>query len=191
MCLCVRDVADYIGADTMSNVTTTTTTAKPAIAVSIDGTRLTLAYSNGNTAAIDAAMLTDDIKQRAIMHGLKQKIVDAAAISRNPETGRSATIADKEAACDEVITRLLAGDWNKNREGQETGGLLLTALVRLYPAKSRDDLAAFLEKKTDKEKSALRVTPKIAAMIIEIKAERDAGKTAGLDGDALLGELED
>jgi hypothetical protein len=148
-----------------------------------------LTFADGDGIYLQASELTEDIQRMALAHGLKQKLVDAAAISRNPETGKPATIADKKAAVVEVYERLLAGEWNKRREGGETGGLLLRALLRMYDGrKTRDELVAYLAGKTDEEKTALRANPKVAAIIAKIKAEK---ADESIDTDALLGELED
>ena len=137
--------------------------------------------------ALEFAMLTESIQKQALMHGLKQKLVDAAAISRNPETGRTATIEDKYNAVKEVYDRLLAGEWNKRREGGgNAGGLLLQALVRLYPEKDADTLRAYVDKLSRSEQAALRANSRVAPVIAEIQAER-----GGVDSDGLLAELED
>ncbi len=175
--------------------TTTKTTTIPTIAATVTGATLYLAFSNGEKLTIGASDLTDEIRAAAMMHGLKQKLVDAAAISRNPETGRSATVQDKFDAVREVADRLLAGEWNKAREGGAGSGvsLLLAALIRLYDGrKTKDEVVAFLDGKTDAEKAALRANPKVAPIIAEIKAEREAAKPAakGLDTDAMLDELD-
>lgn len=153
---------------------------------------ITLAFSNGESITITAAQLSPQIAAQALWHGVKQKLVDAAAISRNSDTGRSATVADKFEAVREVYERLLAGQWNKTREGGggNIGGLLLSALVRMYPAKTVEQLRGFLDDKSDAEKAALRANPKIAAIIETIKAER-AAKSGGdaPDTDAMLDEL--
>lgn len=152
---------------------------------------LTLAFSNGERLVVSTPDLTTEIVGYAIMHGLKQKLCDAAAISRNPNTGRPATAEDKYNAVKVVYDRIVEeGRWNAVREGGgAVGGLLLKALVRLYPARSADALREYLDGKTDAEKSALRRTPKIAAMIETIREE--AGKSANIDTDELLSELED
>lgn len=168
---------------------TTDTTRTPAIdaTTNVDALTVTLAFSNGQTLSIDATTLNGDIQAMATLHGLKQKLVDAAAISRNPDTGRSATIDDKYNAVKEVYDRLIAGQWNKNREGGSVrGGLLFRALCILYADKTPEAVRAFLEKKTPKEKAALRELPKIAAIIATLKDDTD---TDGIDGDALLDEL--
>ena len=153
---------------------------------------LRLRFSHGEVLEIFGKQLSDTILAQALYHGLKQKLVDAAAISRNPDTGRSATVADKYEAVREVYERLLAGQWNKVREGGSgnTGGLLLSALVRMYPAKTLEQLREFLASKDDTQKAALRANPKIAAIIETIKAERAAkvGDDAP-DTDAMLDEL--
>lgn len=182
-------------------MTTTTTTARtPAIDANIltepSGTPygLELTFSHGEKLTITAGQLSADLRAYALVHGLKQKLVDAAAISRNPDTGRSATIEDKYAAVREVYERLIAGEWNKRREAGEgggTGGLLFAALVRLYAGRKTDEeIRAFLAGKSDKEQAALRASSRVAPIIQAIKDERAAKK--GLpDADDLLAGLED
>lgn len=170
---------------------TNDTKRNAAITADIVGEVLRLAFSNGPTLVMDASQLSSDIAHAATMHGLKQKLVDAAAISRNPDTGRAASIDDKYHAVRTVFDRLLAGQWNAIREGGgATGGLLLQALVRMYAGKkTAEQLRAYLADKSDAEKAALRKNPKVAAIIDEIRAE--SGKSAGIDTDELLNELED
>lgn len=160
------------------------------ITAAIDGNTLTLTFANGETLTMRADALNSDVQQYAMMHGLKQKLVDAAAISRNPETGRAATVEDKYQAVNVVYNRLLSGQWNATREGGgNTGGLLAQALTRMYAGrKTAEDIKAFLAGKTDGEKTALRKNPRVAQIIEEIRAEQ--GKAASIDTDELLGELE-
>ena len=152
---------------------------------------LHLKFANGKELAITASQLTNNVMEYAIFHGLKQKLVDAAAISRNPETGRAASVEDKYQAVKTVYDRLLAGQWNATREGGgATGGLLLQALCRMYAGrKTADELKAFLADKTDAEKTALRKNPRVAQIIDDIRAEQ--GKAASIDTDELLGELDE
>lgn len=161
-----------------------------AITAAINGNTLTLTFANGETLTMRADALNADVQQYAMMHGLKQKLVDAAAISRNPETGRAATVEDKYQAVKAVYDRLLGGQWNATREGGgNAGGLLLQALCRMFAGrKTAEDIKAFLAEKTDAEKTALRKNPRVAAIIEEIRAEQ--GKVANIDTDELLGELE-
>ena len=151
---------------------------------------LHLKFANGQELAITAGQLSNHVMEYAIFHGLKQKLVDAAAISRNPETGRAATVEDKYQAVKTVFDRLLVGQWNATREGGgATGGLLLQALCRMYAGrKTAEELKAFLADKTDAEKTALRKNPRVAQIIEAIRAEQ--GKAAGIDTDELLDELE-
>ena len=169
----------------------TDTKRNATITATIDGNTLTLTFANGETLTMRGDALNSDVQQYAMMHGLKQKLVDAAAISRNPETGRAATVEDKFQAVKTVYDRLLAGQWNATREGGgATGGLLLQALCRMYAGrKTADELKAFLAEKTDAEKTALRKNPRVAQIIEDIRAEQ--GKAANIDTDELLGELDE
>lgn len=166
------------------------TTRTPAIDATIAGDILTLTFSNGETLTVDRAKMADGIRHAAMMHGFKQKLVDAAAISRNPDTGKTASIDDKYNAVREVYDRLLSGQWNKNREsGSVRGGLLFRALCMVYPDKTPDAIRSFLEAKTAEQKTALRKVPKIAAIIATLKD--DDTDTDGVDGDALLAGLDE
>ena len=177
----------------MSNDTKRNAAITATIAVNAEGrpSGLALQFANGEALKLTAAQLTNSILEQAVWHGLKQKLVDAAAISRNPETGRAASVEDKYQAVKVVYDRLLAGQWNAAREGGgNAGGLLLQALCRMYAGrKTPDELKAFLADKSDAEKTALRKNPRVATIIEDIRAEQ--GKAADIDTDGLLGELED
>ena len=174
---------------------TTNLTKKPAaVETSTTGNDLTLTFANGEILRVYFDALSQPIRDAAMVHGLKQKLCDAAAISRDPFTGKTATIETKYEAVKEVFDRITSpdGTWNKIREGgNNSGGLLLAALVRMYAGrKTRDELAEFLSTKTDAEKAALRKNAKISSIIDEIKAER-ATDGDGIDSDSLLDELND
>ena len=155
--------------------------------------RVSLTFAHGKTLTIAISELSPEIREQAMLHGLKQKLVDAAAIGRNPETGRSATITDKYHAVRSVYDRLLAGGWNAERGegGAPAGGLLFAALVRMYDGrKTEEAIREFLSTKSDKEKAALRKNPRVAAIIDEIKAERAANGEGDEPGADLLDELD-
>ena len=154
-----------------------------------DSAALTLEFANGKEIIITTDSLKNGLLYMAAVHGLKQKLVDAAAISRNPETGWAATVEDKYQAVEAVYHRLLAGQWNATREGgSNAGGLLLQALTRMYAGrKTAEEIKAFLAEKTDAEKAALRKNPRVAQIIEDIRAAR--GKATNIDTDELLGEL--
>jgi len=164
----------------------------PAIAATINDAQdgMIINFSNGDAIVVNTHEMSATILQYATMHGLKQKLVDAAAISCNPETGRPATIGDKYDAVKSVYDRLMSGSWNKPREGGAAvaGGLLFKALCRMYDTKTPEFIREFLAKKSDAEKTALRKNPRVASIIEEIKAEN--AKDDDGSSDELLNELE-
>lgn len=125
-------------------------------------------------------------------HGAKQKFIDAGAISRNPETGRSATVADKKAAILEVIDRCTVhGQWSKTREGGGSGTLLLEALVRMYEGKKdRAALVEYLDGLTAERKRQLERNPRVAPIIEAIRTERRLASGKADDGEDLLAQLD-
>ena len=153
---------------------------------------LAIEFAHGKRIELNPFDLADGIREQAIYHGLKQKLVDAAAISRNPETGRSASIEDKYQAVKAVYDRLIAGHWNavRGEGGTGTGGLLFAALCRMYAGrKTEEELREWLGTKDKKAQAELRKNPKIATIIEQIKAERGADDDSV--GEDLLNELDD
>ena len=169
----------------MSNATITVTAA---------ANTLTLEFAHGKTLRIYMDTLPQSIIDAATIHGLKQKLVDAAAISRNTDTGRAASVEDKYNAVKTVFDRITSenGTWNAVRDGGAgvSGGLLLRALCRMYEGKkTKEQLVEYLATKSAEQKTALRKNPKIAEIIEELK-EANA-KESDVDSDELLSELED
>lgn len=171
----------------------------PVIAGEIEGTVLTLTFQDGRKLIIDGDKLTPEIQKAAMMHGLKQKTVDAAAIAKDTTNGRSASLQDKFEAVEEVVNRLTGENatWNKVREGGSGtapgAGLLVRALMELS-GKDRAHTVAFLEGKSKEEVAALRRNEKVALIIARLQAEAakaDAEKAKGakVDSEALLGSF--
>jgi len=167
-------------------------TKRNAMSVDLFGTTVTVTFANGKDLAIDTATLSPEIQRMAMMHGIKQKLVDAGAIARNTETGASASIDDKYSAVHEVYERLTSpdGTWNKERgNGGEkstsgAGNLLVRAIMQMT-GKNKDYVDQFLSAKTKKEREALKNNTRVAAIIAELKA----AKVGDVDTDELLGEL--
>lgn len=162
--------------------------------IETDGT-LVLAFRHGEVLRVHPESLAPEIQRAAMLHGLKQKLVDAAAISRDTSTGRAATIATKYNAVREIFDRITgaggeAPAWNKPRAGGAggQGGLLARAIAR-YKNVEVAAAKAYLDRLTDAQKQALRVDPRIATIINELRAE--SAKPAGIDTDALLGGLDE
>ena len=176
-------------------MTTTTTTKKDIEATVADDGALILEFRHGETLRVHPETLAPEIQRAALLHGLKQKLVDAAAISRDTATGRAATIVTKFDAVKEIFDRITgaggeAPSWNKPRAGGAggQGGLLARAIAR-YKGVEVAAAKAYLDRLTDAQKQALRVDPRIATIINELRME--SAKPAGIDTDALLGGLDD
>lgn len=144
--------------------------------------------------------LSDEIRDRALLHGLIQKISDAAAIAKSELPNDPLEAARvKFEAMSAVAQRLIDGDWSK-RSGDGSApvaGIIYRAFAEFVadaakakkqPAPSDAAIRALYDKRTRAEQLALRNVPAIATIIERMKSER--GTTAAtVDTDSLLGEL--
>lgn len=147
------------------------------INATIEGGLLSINVAGHGTIQVAPAAFSDEIVRQAVLHGFKQKIVDAAALSRNPLTGASATAGDKYHAMLDVVHQLSAGDWNRRAtgDGMASAGLLVAALVRV----TGNELAAVeatVKGWTPEQQAAMRADAAVAPTIATIKAERAAGR---------------
>ena len=141
-------------------------------------------FPNSRTISIELDKIPDTIKNHAMLHGIKQKVGDAAAISRNTDTGVSATYDDKANAMQMVVDRLLAGGWNLEAgEREPTGGLLAQALA-LVTGKTIEDVRAKLALLDKTQKTALEGQKKVADAMAKLRAQKS--EESGIDGNALL-----
>lgn len=140
--------------------------------------------------------LASDIINQAMVHGLVQKISDAAALSKNDD-GTPADPADKFAAMSTVVSRLIEGNWKRPAgEVTQPTGLIFRAYYTVIcaamksakkPIPDESILREMYDRKDRSAQLALRNNPDIAAEITRLKSTNV--KTSTVDTDSLLGEL--
>ena len=137
--------------------------------------------------------LDPGIAAEAAYHGLKQKLIDAAALERD-EHGRPASAADKYNAILAVYERITDRDdpqWNGRAEGDGTSGAgLLVRAVAEATGQSVADVADVVKSWDKKTQAAMRADPTIKPIIDRMKAEQEAKRAtaakATVDTGALL-----
>lgn len=172
------------------------------ISVAHDADTNTLNFTVGDAGsfALSIDALAEELRTRAMIHGLVQKISDAAAMPKSELTGDPKKDASaKLDAMTKVRDRLVAGDWSR-RSGEGSGpvaGLIFRAFSEFAetaakkakkPVPTAEALRTFYDGKTRAEQLALRNIPEVSAIIERIKSERGSD-AAPVDAGALLGEL--
>jgi len=164
------------------------------VSVSVsDNDTLTFAVVDCGEFSIIPGQLAETIRNRALIHGIVQKISDAAAM------GKDATPSDKFAAMKSVADRLAEGEWSK-RTGEGTGavaGIIYRAFREFAEASAKaakkpvptdEAIRAVYDAKSRADQLALRTVPAIATIIERMKSEKGSTGTS-VDVDALLGDL--
>jgi len=162
------------------------------VSVELNDNNLSFIVADTGSIELDVSALAGEVTRRAMLHGIVQKISDAAAL------GKDATPSDKYQAMRAVADRLIAGNWNKpaGESGAPVQGLIWQAyreVMQSLAAKSKksvsdEKLRELYDAKDRAQQLALRTNPEIAKVIERIKSER-ATSTTAIDTDALLAEL--
>ena len=131
-----------------------------------------------------AAQLCRDQAER---HGWTQRICDRAAISKDPKTGKAARPADKFAVMEELVRHYESGksEWRLAGSGAE-GTLLFRALCNIRPAKTPEQIRAFLLRQTPDQMKVIRQLKELVGEMNRLRLE-DAGDQGT---DEALGELD-
>lgn len=88
-----------------------------AIAITKGLVDVTVTVQGFDPLVVPYNRLSAEIQRSAMVHGLAQKLGDAAAMSRNPANGQPATNADKYKAIKAVYDNIMAGRWNLTAGG--------------------------------------------------------------------------
>lgn len=161
---------------------------------------LTIKVTDGANVIGELGIHPSDIKTRnwadmCLMHGLKQKLGDAAALGQFHKTGDrkglKVTEADKWAAISELWAFMRDdNEWARRAaagEGSSDGGLLLEAVMRATGA-DRDAAKAYIDGLDATTQAALRDRdPTLAPIVRAIREERAARRPSVDTGTALAG----
>lgn len=135
------------------------------------------AHEDGSDAVmvLDMAKVSATVKAYAAFHGMKQRLVDAAAMSKDTKDGSAASPATKADAIRKLVDFYATGTekWSRVSEGGPKGGFLFEALCKVYGhMKAPSEIRAWLDGLSDKEQAALREDDTIAPVIAELKAAK-------------------
>lgn len=156
----------------------------------IDGSDLTIAFAHGEELSLSAGELSNEIKTRALMHGLKQKVCDSFAGLKTPQEA-----LEKASA---VVEALLNGDWTTRTEGE--GSPRVTQLARalsMVLGKPIEEAVEVISGLSDERKKLLGKNKDIKVAIAKIREEeaRRAAEEAEDEGpslgDIMDGEVEE
>lgn len=153
------------------------------------GSVITFHVRDAGSFEIDTANLSPGIMVQAALHGIIQKVSDGAAIGRDPETGKPASPADKQARMQAIANGLEKGEWRRKATGERAtvGGVLFEALCRAYPKRDRDQLKEWLRGKTKAERAGLENSTALKPYVDAVRAER----VGQVDEEKLFEGLED
>lgn len=98
--------------------------ANAVVTTTQEGNVLVFNVQGAGETRLDLAKLSAGVKERAMLHGLIQRVSDRAAISRNPENGQAATPQDKLARMQALVDwyNTGTGEWSPTRPAGGSGG---------------------------------------------------------------------
>jgi hypothetical protein len=162
-----------------------------------DKGRLTFDVLGAGKVTFDPQRVHEELRAYAELYGWKQRLSDAAAMSRDTDTGKPTSPADKLAAIQELAEYYMSGASKWSRIGTGGGGgksLTTEAIARVKGidyAAAEAMVAAFAKAEyggdTRKALAFLRTGQRVAEAVAAIRAER--APAAKVDADSALTEL--
>lgn len=161
-----------------------------------DATGITFTVSGVGELRLEYATLSQTVRDHAVFHGLKARITDAAALERNPDTGKPATPQAKFDEMARLVAHYQTGttDWSIRREGgggeNREGGVTLRALANVQKtdiSTMREKVERMAEKNGTTTRAILAKLATQSAVAAEIARLKSA--TVAIDADELLAEL--
>lgn len=158
--------------------------------------KLKFAFTGVGDFTFDPDKVSAENRARAMIHGFEQRVRDAAALSVDRDTGKSATAQAKFDAAKRIADHLMSGATEWNIKPAATGGLdaglVIMAIMRVFK-KTLDEaetvIATTMSKKGIERAAALKLwanSKQVAAAMLEIKTER---LNTTEDADDLLDEI--
>lgn len=170
--------------------------ANSIITTAHDSAGITFHVAGVGELSLPFADLSPEITRRAMIHGLIQRVSDAAALSRNPDTGKPATPQEKFAEMEKLVAHYRTGtvEWALRRasgggESRE-GGVTLRALANVQKTDvgaMREKVERMAEKNGTTTRAILAKLATQSAVAAEIARLKSA--TVAIDADELLAEL--
>lgn len=126
-----------------------------------------------------------NIQAMAAAYGIREKATNAAALGRDPKTGKQAPIVAKRDAVLRVLDNMRAGNWELRGGGTGDDVLLVEAVAEAM-GEDRDVVRSAVEAWDGPTKKAMTMDPKIKPIFDRMKAEAVARVAGGIDTKALL-----
>lgn len=159
------------------------------ISKEVDETGVTFTVKDQGKLRVSFSNLSRAVKDRALAHGIVQRVVDAAALSRDGTSGKSATPQQKYLAMKEIVDHLMSGteNWTLAREQESPFVSLLTiCLMEVYPERSEEQIREWVKKRSAAERKAMLASSKIKPIAERIESE----KLSHIDAEELLSDLD-
>jgi hypothetical protein len=150
----------------------------------VEGSVLSITVLGVGEILFDADKASADNNERARMHGWTQRIADAAALKApvrpqgiSESQWQAMLMAHRKAkyeAMSELASYYEGGDvpWKRVATGGAESGLLFTALCRLKPNRTVQQIKDFLDSRSDDQMKLIRANAEVIEMMNKIRLER-------------------
>lgn len=127
-------------------------------------------WADGTATLVDLTKISDEMKHRAMLHGLSQKLGDSYS-------GADGNLETAKAMFNETLSALEAGDWNRKGGGASSGGIIIEAIAAATGETIETVLTKWNEM-DDATKASIKKMPQVKVAKAEIELARAQQKAA-------------
>ena len=164
---------------TMARETILKTTIRP------DGTVL-CEFPGYDALVIDPNAMPENVRLLCMAYGAREKATNAAALGRDPKTGKPASVADKRQRVLDVVDAMMAGAWEVRASGTGDDAVLAQAIAE-YKGMPEHEAREIVAEWDAGTKKAMMGDDELAPIVARLR--KAAAARAGVDTKGLLARI--
>lgn len=150
-----------------------------------DGTVL-CEFPGYDTLVIDPNDMPENVRLLCMAYGAREKATNAAALGRDPKTGKPASVADKRQRVLDVVEAMMAGAWEVRASGTGDDAILAQAIAE-YKEMTEAEAREIIAEWDAGTKKAMLGDDELAPIVARLR--KAAAARAGVDTKGLLARI--
>lgn len=149
--------------------------------INVSAMTVTLKFPGVGDLAVDLKRCAAQVRDYSALYGMMVRLTRATAISRDPKTGKSATLREKFDSAKALSDHYMSGaiQWELRARSERPDSLLAQAIAQ-WSGKDLEGIIAKLNEMSRSDRTKLQTHPEIAPIYAKLLSEQDGSSAEDL-----------